>query len=231
MRRCLAWLPAALLGAALLGASLLAACAGLGGPREAIFEDLIGGRWHWVGVLSDLGATAVPEPALYWAEFAAAGGIVVLADCNGGVGRVGSGPLTIGPIGLTRRMCGPASLDTRFAAMLSQVRSGAFDGELLRLRTREGDLVFVRDARANLQTFVCPAAVPRAVVFGGEYAYVLEGARFRPLARQASTSGERYADDQVSLLGTGKELLLQSSAATSGGPCMRDETAAPRETR
>ena len=226
MRRCLAWLLAVL-----LVAPLLASCAGVGGPREAIFEDLIGGRWHWVGVLSDLGATAVPEPALYWAEFAAAGGIVVLADCNGGVGRVGSGPLTIGPIGLTRRMCGPASLDTRFAAMPSQVRSGAFDGELLRLRTREGDLVFVRDARANLQTFVCPAAVPQAVVFGGEYAYVLEGARFRPLARLASTSGERYADDQVSLLRTGKELLLQSSAATSGGPCMRDETAAPRETR
>ena len=224
MRRCLAWLLLLLL-------LLLASCAGGGGPRDAIFEDLIGGRWHWVGMLAGSGVTAVPEPPLYWAEFAAAGGIVVLADCNGGVGRVGGGPLAIGPIGLTRRMCGPASLDTRFVAMLSQVRSGAFDGELLRLRTREGELVLVRDARASLQTFVCPAAVPQAVVFGGDHAYVLEGARFRPLARQASASGERYADNEISLLRTGKELLLQSSAATSGGPCMRDETAAQREAR
>ncbi len=221
MRRCLAWL--------LL--PWLASCAGTGGSREAMFEDVIGGRWHWVGMLVDSAATAVPEPALYWAEFAAAGAIVVLADCNSGIGRVDSGPLAIGPIALTRRMCGPASLDARFMAMLSQVRSGAFDGELLRLRASQGELVLVRDARASLQTFACPAAMPQTVVFGGDHAYVLEGARFRPLARQASTSGERYADDEISLLRTGEQLLLQSQAAKLVGPCMRDKTAARRETR
>ena len=220
MRRCLAWL--------LL--PWLACCAGIGGSREASFEDLIGGRWHWVGMVADSGATAVPEPALYWAEFAAAGGIVVLADCNGGVGRLGSGTLTIGPIGLTRRMCGPASQDARFVAMLSQVRSGAFDGELLRLRANQRELVLVRAAHASLQTFTCAAAASRTVVFGGEHAYLQEGDRFRPLARQASVSGERYADGEISLLRTGRELVVRSQSAKSVGPCVRDKTGAERET-
>ena len=221
MRRCLAWL--------LL--PWLASCAGIGGSREAMFEDLIGGRWHWVGMLVGSATTAVPAPAFYWAEFAAAGGIVVLADCNSGVGRLGSGPLAIGPLALTRRMCGPASLDTRFAAMLSQVRSGAFDGELLRLRASQGELVLVRDARASLQAFTCPAIASLTVVFGGDHAYLQEGPRFRPLARQAATSGELYADREIALQRTGQELWVRSPAAKSIGPCMRDETAARRETR
>lgn len=221
MRQCLAWLP-------LLG---LASCAGIGGPRAAIFEDLIGGRWHWVGMVAGSALTAVPEPAFYWAEFAAAGGIVVLADCNSGVGRLGSGPLAIGPIGLTRRLCGPASLDTHFATLLSQVRSGAFDGDLLRLRASQGELVLVRDARASLQTFACPATTSLTVVFGGDHAYLQEGARFRPLARLAATSGERYADGEVALQRTGKDLLLQSRTAKPVGPCLLDLTGTRRETR
>jgi len=221
VRQCLAWL--------LL--PWLASCAGIDGSREAMFEDLIGGRWHWVGMVANSGATAVPEPALYWAEFAAAGGVVVLADCNGGVGRLGSGPLAIGPIGLTRRMCGPASLDSRFVAMLSQVRSGAFDGELLRLRANQGELVLLRDARASLQGFACPAGASLTVAFGGDHAYLLEGERFRPLARQAGTSGERYGDGRIALLRTGQELIVRSPAAQSVRACVRDETVAPRETR
>lgn len=221
MRRCLAWL-------LLLG---LASCAGSGGPREAMFEDVIGGRWHWVGMLADSGATAVPAPGLYWAEFAAAGGIVVLADCNGGVGRLGSGALAIGPIGVTQRACGPASLDTRFTAMLSQVRSGAFDGDLLRLRASAGELLLLRDAGASLQLFTCPAAAPLTVVFSGDHAYLQEGARFRPLVRQAGTSDERYADAHGLLHRTGKALSLQSRTATPVGPCMLVETGTRREPR
>ena len=196
-----------------------------------MFEDLIGGRWHWVGMLVGPAATAVPDSAFYWAEFAAAGGIVVLADCNSGVGRMVNGTLAIGPLALTRRMCGPASLDTRFAAMLSQVRSGAFDGDLLRLRASQGELVLVRDARASLQTFTCPATASLTVVFGGDHAYLQESARFRPLARQAATTGERYADGEIALQGTGKELILQSRTATPVGPCMLDATGTRRETR
>jgi len=221
VRRCLAWL--------LL--PWLASCAGIGGSREAMFEDLIGGRWHWVGMLVGSVATAVPDPAFYWAEFAAAGGIVVLADCNSGVGRLGSGSLAIGPLALTRRMCGPASLDARFVAMLSQVRSGAFDGDLLRLRSNQGELVLLRDARASLQTFACPATASLTVVFGGDHAYLQEGARFRPLARQAATSGERYADGEIALHRTGKELVLESRTAKPVGPCMLDPTDIRRETR
>ena len=221
MRQCLAWL--------LL--PLLASCAGISGPREAMFEDVIGGHWHWVGMLADSGATAVPDPGLYWAEFTAAGGIVLLADCNSGLGRVESGTLAIGPIALTRGMCEPASLDARFVAMLSQVRSGAFDGELLRLRARLGELILVRDARASLQIFACPAAASLTVAFGGDHAYLQEGPRFRPLARQAATSGERYVDGEIVLQRTGNELMLQSRTAKPVGPCMLDPTGTGREAR
>jgi heat shock protein HslJ len=210
--RLLAWLPA----------WLLAACAGLDGPGEARYEQVTGGRWHWVGLLFDAAATAVPDPTRYWVEFASQGGVVVNADCNGGVGRATLPALAVGTISLTRRLCEPRSMDGRFARLLSQVRAGTFDGELLRLHAGASDLLLVRDAGARLVRFVCAAGAPQDVVFGEELAYLRVEGRFRPLRREGSASGGRYGDGELTLYNKGDELIVETRGAGRTGLCVAE---------
>jgi heat shock protein HslJ len=200
----------------------LAGCAGMDAPGTVRHEDVTGGRWHWVGVLFDAAATSVPDPSRYWLEFASQGGVVVNADCNGGLGRLVGPGLSPGPISLTRRMCDPGSMDARFARLLSQVRSGTFDGGLLRLHTDASDLLFTRDARSRMQRFVCPGAAPREVVFETEAAYLRVDGRFRQLRREASDTGALYRDGEVMLVNKGGELTVEARGAGRIGPCIAE---------
>ena len=208
----LAWLPAL----------LLAACAGLDAPGGARHEELVGGRWHWVGWLFDGGATAVSDPARYWVEFTSQGGAVVNADCNGGVGRMDVPTLAIGPIGLTRRLCAPHSMDARFARMLSQVAGATFDGALLRLRAGGGDLLLIREAGAKLVRYICSSGAPRDVVFGAEQAYLREGGRFRVLQRERDVAAARFGDGTVTLSSDNDGLIIEARGGVTTGPCVAE---------
>ncbi len=208
----LAWLPVL----------LLAACAGLDAPGGARHEEVVGGRWHWVGLLFDGGATVVPDPARYWVEFAGQGGAVVNADCNGGVGRMDVPTLAIGPIGLTRRLCAPRSLDARFARLLSQVAGGTFDGALLRLHAGGGDLLLIREAGARMVRYICLGDAPRDVVFGAEQAYLREGGRFRVLQREPDVSAGRFADGTVTLSSENDGLIIEARGGARTGPCVAE---------
>ncbi|MBL8386199.1 MAG: META domain-containing protein [Burkholderiales bacterium] len=198
-------------GGAWLPALLLAACAG--GAQPARHEDLVSGRWHWVASLDGAAATAAPDPAAYWAEFAAAGAVVVGADCNSGVGRVAPGTLQVGPIALTRRACGPQSRDARFAALLSSVRAGALDGDLLRLAAAGTELVMLRDAEARLAAVRCDDGTEHAIIFARAAAHLREGAGFRALARRDDATAAVYGDARTTVVARGTEVTLAAGAA------------------
>lgn len=191
-------------------------------PGTVRHEDVTGERWHWVGVLFDAAATAVPEPSRYWVEFASQGGVVVNADCNGGLGRLAGPGLALGPISLTRRLCDAGSMNARFARLLSQVRSGTIDGGLLRLHADASDLLFARSAAARLVRYACPAGAPRELVFDTEVAYLRVDGRFR-LLRRAGTAGEStYGDGEWMVYAKGGELTVESRAAGRTGPCVAE---------
>ena len=212
LRRMLGWLPVL----------FLTGCAGMDAPGTARHEDVTGPRWHWVGVLFDAAATSVPDPSRYWVEFASQGGVVVNADCNGGLGRLAGSGLAPGPISLTRRLCDPGSMDARFARLLSQVRSGTLDGGLLQMHADGSDLLFTRDARARMQRYVCPGAAPREVVFEPESAYLRVDGRFRQLRRLASETGALYGDGEMGLYNKGGELTVEMRGAGRVGPCIAE---------
>lgn len=212
LKRACAWLCALLLGA----------CAGLDAPGTVRHEDVVGERWHWVGVLFDAAATAVPEPARYWVEFASQGGVVVNADCNGGLGRLVGPGLALGPVSLTRRMCDPGSMGVRFARLLSEARSGTFDGGLLRLHADASDLLFTRGAAARLVRYVCAAGTPRDVVFDGEFAYLRVDGRFRQLRRMGGADNPAFADGEMMISSKGGELTIETRGSGRTGPCMAE---------
>jgi heat shock protein HslJ len=208
LKRAWAWLPALLLGA----------CAGMDAPGTARHEEVAGARWHWVGMVFDAAATPAPEPARYWIEFASEGGVVVNADCNGGLGRLAGPGLALGPIGLTRRMCDPRSLGVRFARLLSAARGGTFDGGLLRLHTDASDLLFTRSAAARMVRYVCPSGVPRDVVFDADLAYLRVDGRFRPLRRTGSGAAVFAGGDMIISTKDG-ELTVETRGGGRVGPC------------
>jgi heat shock protein HslJ len=212
LRRMFCWVPVL----------LIAGCAGMDAPGTVRQEDVTRARWHWVGVLFDAAATSVPDPSRYWVEFASQGGVVVNADCNGGLGRLVGPGLSPGPISLTRRMCDPGSMDARFARLLSQVRSGTFDGGLLRLHTDASDLLFTQNPRSRLQRFICPNGAPREVVFEAEAAYLRVDGRFRQLRREASAADTVYRDSEVMLVNKGGELTVEARGAGRIGPCVAE---------
>lgn len=212
LRRIRDWLPAL----------FLAGCAGMDAPGAVRHEDVTGARWHWVGVLFDAAATAVPDPSRYWVEFASQGGVLVNADCNGGLGRLNGPGLAPGPISLTRRLCDSGSMDARFARLLSQVKNGSFDGGLLRLHADASDLLFTRDPRSRMLRFACPGAAPREVVFEPEAAYLRVDGRFRQLRREAGDGGAIYRDGEVMLYNKGGELTVETRGAARIGPCIAE---------
>jgi heat shock protein HslJ len=209
LKRAWAWLFALLLGA----------CAGLDAPGTVRHEDVIGERWHWVGVLFDAAATAVPEPSRYWVEFASQGGVVVNADCNGGLGRLVGPGLALGPVSLTRRMCDPGSMSVRFARLLSEAKSGTFDGGLLRLHADGSDLLFTRSPAARMVRYVCPAGAPRDIVFDAGLAYLRVDGRFRQLRRAGGGDNPVFADGEMMISTKGGELTVETrGSGRRGGP-------------
>ena len=106
---------------------------------------LVGTGWQLVRILSMDDIVAVPDDGSHYTLwFAKDGGLAVRADCNRGHGRwtsVGPSQLEIGPLALTRAMCPPESLDSRFVRDLGFVRSYVLqDGHLFLATMADGGL-------------------------------------------------------------------------------------------
>jgi heat shock protein HslJ len=114
--------------------------------REIVSQDVdaagskdiaavLGRRWMWVRTTTTTEVVASPDPARYTMELDTDGRVAVLADCNRGMGgyTMDGNAITLGPIALTRRGCGPNSLGTRFAGQLDQGRHWALHGDTLTL--------------------------------------------------------------------------------------------------
>jgi heat shock protein HslJ len=103
--------------------------------RAAAPPQVLSGTWQWEGTLMNDGTAIVPRlPSRYTLEFGPDGRAAIRADCN-----TGNGPFTIvgnqislGPFALTRALCPPGSLDTRFVKHLESVVSYLIvDGDLI----------------------------------------------------------------------------------------------------
>jgi heat shock protein HslJ len=84
------------------------------------------GRWQWRGTLMNDGTAIVPtDSSRYTLELMADGRAVIRADCNMGNGpfTVAGNQISLGPFALTRALCPPGSLDTRFVRQLESVVS------------------------------------------------------------------------------------------------------------
>ncbi|MGD9890470.1 MAG: META domain-containing protein [Dehalococcoidia bacterium] len=93
------------------------------------------GMWQWQGTLMNDGTAIVPaDPTQYTLELMEDGRAVIRADCNNGFGGFATADnlITLGPFALTRALCPPGSLDTRFVRQLESVVSFLIvDGDLV----------------------------------------------------------------------------------------------------
>ena len=103
--------------------------------------------WQLVSITTPMEQITPPEYQPYRVQFLENGTVLVTADCNVGSGTWSGtgGALEMSAIGLTRMFCGPESLDTMFAAMVSQVTRWSYqESELvLDLPVDAGTMVFV----------------------------------------------------------------------------------------
>lgn len=95
---------------------------------------LAGTRWRLVEIQSmddAIGITRIENRASYTMELGADGRAAMRLDCNRGAGPWSaeaaasgdSGRFALGPLAMTRAMCGPASLDTRIGRDTGYMRS------------------------------------------------------------------------------------------------------------
>ncbi|HNP35643.1 MAG TPA: META domain-containing protein [Woeseiaceae bacterium] len=102
-------------------------------------DELSGSAWQLVRIQSMDDSVYTPdERRHYTLEFGTDGSIAVRADCNRGRGTwnaESANQLLIGPLALTRAMCGPGSLHDRFVADLGFVRSYILQDGMLHLAT------------------------------------------------------------------------------------------------
>jgi heat shock protein HslJ len=95
-------------------------------PANVTDSAQILGVWQWQGTLMNDGTAIVPlDSSRYTLELMSDGLAAIQADCN-----TGSGPyatdgnlINLGPFALTRALCPPGSLDTRFVRQLESVVS------------------------------------------------------------------------------------------------------------
>lgn len=119
------------------GLAMLAACASSpsGGGNAA---PLAGSAWRLVEIQSMDDQTYTPlSVEFYDLHFEEDGRVLVRADCNRGQGSYSQqgSQLSFGNIAITRALCRPQSLDTRFLRELSFVRSFVVDAGNLYLAT------------------------------------------------------------------------------------------------
>ncbi len=94
------------------------------------------------------------DPAKYTIQFNADGSAVLRADCNRGRGTYTTTPeraLAFGPMAITRAMCPPGSLDTKFLQQLNNTASYFFRGDTLYVDQKmdSGTMRFVRGPAAT----------------------------------------------------------------------------------
>jgi len=97
-------------------------------------QTILGNPWHWVATQTPVESIAPADPSLYTIQFNADGSAVLRADCNRGRGTYTStadGALKIGPAALTRAMCPPGSLDTKYLQQLNAAAHYFFRGDTL----------------------------------------------------------------------------------------------------
>ena len=88
------------------------------------------------------------NPSNYTLEFQTAETVLVKADCNTGSGsyKVEGSSITFGPMAMTRMMCPPGSLDTKFLQGLGAARiyRVALDHMMFDLAADSGTMLFAR---------------------------------------------------------------------------------------
>jgi para-nitrobenzyl esterase len=102
--------------------------------KPALSADLSGYTWQWISFADGKSAMDIPHPERYTVTFSA-GRVAIQADCNRGVGTYQIEKdyrISFQQLGMTRALCLPDSLDTRFMQLLERVVSyHPFEGDLL----------------------------------------------------------------------------------------------------
>jgi putative lipoprotein len=97
------------------------------GTTAALGAELVGTEWQLVRFVGGDDAVLTPaSDAKYAVRFDSSGKLAARLDCNQGSGSwvsTRTGGLELGPLALTRAMCGPGSLQDRMARDWTNVRS------------------------------------------------------------------------------------------------------------
>ena len=123
-------------------------------PAPAEAPALTGNPWHWVATQTPVEWIVADDPAKYTIQFVADGSAILRADCNRGRGTYTTTPeraLGFGPMAMTRAMCPPGSLDTKFLQQLNNAASYFFRGDTLYVDQKmdSGTMRFVRGPAAT----------------------------------------------------------------------------------
>lgn len=114
---------------------------------------LTGNPWHWVATQTPVEWIVADDPAKYTVQFNADSSLFLRADCNRGRGSYATTDdrsLTIGPAAITRAMCPPGSLDTKFLQQLNNAAGWFFRDDTLYVDQKmdSGTMRFVRGPAA-----------------------------------------------------------------------------------
>ena len=137
---------ASLLTGACLALGLLA-CGG--GGASAGTAAPVGVLWHLERIqMMDDTELRPEDPSQYTLELAADGSVAVRADCNRGAGRytIDGVELRIGPLGVTRALCPPGSLDTRYLQLDIAASWMIRDGQLAIATAMDSAILFFAPA-------------------------------------------------------------------------------------
>ena len=95
-------------------------------------NPLLNTKWKWEGTQTPVESVTPKVAANYTLEFLI-GKVNVKADCNTGSGTytVSGSSITFGPMAMTRMMCQPDSLDTKFLQQLGSARTFRVEGDKL----------------------------------------------------------------------------------------------------
>ncbi len=203
--------------------SLLSACVSQGSSRDS---SLAGSRWQLVQIQSMNDEVLTPLAVeIYTLEFEADGRLLLRADCNRASGswqQDGSG-LSLGQVAVTRAMCRPRSLDSRFLRELSAVRSFVLENGNLYLATMaDGAILEFRpvaggnNAAASPVFYDCDSGQRLQVSFDqqGSSASVelIQGDSRQILIQQRAASGARYASADTEFWERGTEASYTTAA-------------------
>lgn len=152
--------PSARLGLGILIGSLaITGCSSSPQPKApdstaAAQASLTAGPWKWVATQTPVELIAPADPARYTIQFNADGSTALLADCNRGRGTyvtTAEGGITIGPAAVTRMMCPPGSLDSKYLQQLDNAAHTFFRGDTLYidLKVDSGTMRFARGPAAT----------------------------------------------------------------------------------